>query len=69
MLGANSSGFAITGNGVSEWIKLDLGGDFNISHLELLNRVVVGNLLNGSTVSVLMQQVTRFTPQRQSQVQ
>ncbi len=53
MLDNSASSLAITGNGANEWIKLDLGGDFNISHLELLNRDKVGTRLNGTTISLL----------------
>jgi uncharacterized protein YaiE (UPF0345 family) len=53
MLDNNKSTLAHTLNGANEWIKLDLGGDFNISHIELLNRDAVGSRLNGSTVSLL----------------
>jgi Peptidase M10 serralysin C terminal/Calx-beta domain/Metallo-peptidase family M12B Reprolysin-like len=53
MLDNNKSSLAITNNGANEWIKLDLGGDFNISHLELVNRDAVGTRLNGTTISLL----------------
>ena len=44
---------AITNNGANEWVKLDLGGDFNINHIELVNRENNGTRLNGATLSLL----------------
>ncbi len=44
---------AITRNGANEWIRLDLGGDFDISALTIANRNVAGSRLDGAVVQLL----------------
>ena len=44
---------AITNNGPNEWIKLDLGGNYFVSRVQLINRDNNGDRLNGAIVSLL----------------
>jgi Ca2+-binding RTX toxin-like protein len=44
---------AITGQTANEWLKLDLGGDFDVQTIKLQNRNHLGYRLDGAVVSLL----------------
>ena len=44
---------AITLNGTDEWMRLDLGDDLDLTSIEITNRNVAGERLDGAVVSLL----------------
>ncbi|WP_202365720.1 discoidin domain-containing protein [Mesorhizobium sp. L-2-11] len=52
LLDDNTGSSVVTQNGADEWIKLDLGGNFDITSLSLTNRNAAGQRLDGAVVQL-----------------
>jgi F5/8 type C domain/Calx-beta domain len=53
LLDNDSITFNHTLNGADEWVKIDLGGDFELTSINLINRAAGGYRLDGATINAL----------------
>lgn len=52
LLDGNSATFAQTSNGPSEWIRIDLGANLQLTRIRIRSTALSGNRLDGATVSL-----------------